>query len=635
MSDLNGKTNSAKYQLAFSQAVTAVSFNINDIDGDGVVRVKAWDLNGNPITVNLAGGSKLTLLDTDTVAGNDTADSLGGYADPDAAAYNLQVSIAGPVSKIVVEHYQNGSNNSGVIVTDVYFTPTVVDAGPDGNDTLLGGEGDDILYGEGGNDILRGGSGNDILDGGEGDNTMDGGSGDDTITGGSGKDTITGGSGNDTVDGGAGDDYIDTSGPNISALPDRGFPSYNGLPAIPADADPNNDRDTVYGGDGNDTIITGDDEDYIDGGAGNDKIDGGLDDDTILGGSGDDYIIGGEGSDSIDGGEGNDTIYGGLGPVLPDALNIRDDGSDGPSDPVTDNGMDVIHGGAGNDRIYGQDDDDTLYGDAGDDYLDGGIDDDTLYGGEGNDHLVGGQGDDRLDGGTGNDLMEGGDDRDTFVNVNAGDTVHGGAGFSLDPSGDFDTLDLTGSAGTGTLKVNITGPDSDGNGFDGTVDYFDAGGNYTGSLTFTNIESVVPCFTPGTMIATPKGERAVETLAVGDRIITRDNGIQSIRWIGTRTLKGAELAAHLMPVRIARGALGNGLPERDMLVSPNHRVLVASDKTALYFEESEVLVAAKHLTGLDGVDVVAAEDVTYIHFMFDQHEVVLSNGSWTESFQPG
>ncbi len=96
-----------------------------------------------------------------------------------------------------------------------------------------------------------------------------------------------------------------------------------------------------------------------------------------------------------------------------------------------------------------------------------------------------------------------------------------------------------------------------------------------------------------------------------------------------------EQAAHLQPILIRQGALGNGLPERDMMVSPNHRVLVANDKTALYFEESEVLVAAKHLTGLDGVDVVDIAGVTYIHFMFDQHEVVLSDGAWTESFQPG
>ena len=64
-------------------------------------------------------------------------------------------------------------------------------------------------------------------------------------------------------------------------------------------------------------------------------------------------------------------------------------------------------------------------------------------------------------------------------------------------------------------------------------------------------------------------------------------------------------------------------------------MLVANDKTALYFEEREVLVAAKHLTDIDGIDVVEVSQTSYIHIMFDQHEVILSDGIWTESFQPG
>ncbi len=129
----------------------------------------------------------------------------------------------------------------------------------------------------------------------------------------------------------------------------------------------------------------------------------------------------------------------------------------------------------------------------------------------------------------------------------------------------------------------------------------------------------------------------VEDLEVGDRIITRDNGIQEIRWMGVRELASPDLAklSHLRPVLIKKGALGNGLPERDMKVSPNHRMLVANEKAAFYFEEREVLVAAKHLVGLPGVELAEVEEVTYIHFMFDQHEVVLSDGAWSESFQPG
>ncbi|MEQ3671057.1 Hint domain-containing protein, partial [Pseudophaeobacter sp.] len=459
------------------------------------------------------------------------------------------------------------------------------------------------------------------------------------------------GDGSDSVEGGDGDDVIDTSSDDPTPLPDRGFDGYTGttpnIPAVPADADPLDDRDTVDGGAGNDVILTGDDNDLITGGAGSDTIDGGIDDDTIDGGSEDDLITGGEGSDSLMGGDGSDTIYGGLDPAFPDGLNITDDGSDGrPVDPDPTNGMDTIEGGAGDDVIYGQDDDDLISGGTGNDMIDAGIDDDTVTGGTGDDTILGGQGDDELDGGAGldsidlgagdgTDFARGGTGSDTISGISQNDTVYGGE--DADDS-DVDVLDLRGVAeeqnpgGSLEVEYDSTNPEN------GTVTFLDAGGAVTGTAEFYEIENViVPCFTPGTLIATPEGERRVEDLAVGDRIITRDNGIQSIRWLGKRSLATAELKAaeHLQPILIREGALGNGLPERDMMVSPNHRVLVANDKTALYFEDREVLVAAKHLTGLAGVDAVETSSVTYIHFMFDQHEVVLSDGAWTESFQPG
>jgi len=147
----------------------------------------------------------------------------------------------------------------------------------------------------------------------------------------------------------------------------------------------------------------------------------------------------------------------------------------------------------------------------------------------------------------------------------------------------------------------------------------------------------VICFTPGVMVATPKGERAVEELGIGDRVITRDDGIQEIRWIGHKSVDWKELRAEasLRPVLIRKGALGNDLPERDMMVSQNHRMLVMNDRTSLYFEEREVLVAAKHLVGNRGVHQVESMGATYIHVMFDRHEIILANGAWTESFHPG
>jgi hypothetical protein len=170
----------------------------------------------------------------------------------------------------------------------------------------------------------------------------------------------------------------------------------------------------------------------------------------------------------------------------------------------------------------------------------------------------------------------------------------------------------------------------------GMMRFLDAQDGFVAQFPYSGADGISPCFTRGTMIATARGEIAVERLAVGDKVITRDNGLQIIRWIGGRRINSDLCLTHrhLAPVRIRKGALGNDLPERDMMVSPNHRMLVANDKTALHFEDTEVLVAAKHLTGLAGVNVVYDVQTAYLHLMFDCHEVILSDGAWSESFQP-
>lgn len=144
-----------------------------------------------------------------------------------------------------------------------------------------------------------------------------------------------------------------------------------------------------------------------------------------------------------------------------------------------------------------------------------------------------------------------------------------------------------------------------------------------------------PCFTPGTLVTTPRGECPVQHLVVGDRIVTRDNGVQPVRWVGSSQmfLHDFQAAPHLLPVFIRQGSLGEGLPERDMMLSPNHRVLVKNEKSSLRYVEREVLVAAKHLTS-QGVHTVQSSGTTYVHFMCDRHEVVLADGIWTETFRP-
>ncbi len=155
-------------------------------------------------------------------------------------------------------------------------------------------------------------------------------------------------------------------------------------------------------------------------------------------------------------------------------------------------------------------------------------------------------------------------------------------------------------------------------------------------LTSDEIGGVI-CFTPGSMIMTACGPRPIQDLRRGDMIVTRDNGLQPLRWSGRSRLSDAQLAAmpQLAPVRIKAGAFGPGLPARDMHVSPNHRFLVQGWRASILFGTPEVLVRAQALRN-DSTIVTdyRAKDVTYIHLMFDQHQVITADGLETESFQP-
>jgi hypothetical protein len=147
----------------------------------------------------------------------------------------------------------------------------------------------------------------------------------------------------------------------------------------------------------------------------------------------------------------------------------------------------------------------------------------------------------------------------------------------------------------------------------------------------------VICFTPGTRIQTGDGIRLIEDLREGDRVQTKDNGLQRLRWIGKRHMTGARLFAmpKLRPIRIAGGALGLEQPDHDLLVSPGHRMLISGPVAQSLFNTSEVLVAAKDLINGSTITVdMQAREVTYIHVLLDQHEVLFANGVQTESFHP-
>lgn len=147
-----------------------------------------------------------------------------------------------------------------------------------------------------------------------------------------------------------------------------------------------------------------------------------------------------------------------------------------------------------------------------------------------------------------------------------------------------------------------------------------------------------PCFAAGTLIETAEGPVEVQRLGVGDLVVTRDNGLHPIRWIGKRSLSAEELSRDpsLRPVRLRANAIAPGVPSSDLLVSQQHRILVRSRIAERMFGAEEILVAAKHLCELDGIEISEAEEgVSYVHILFDRHEVVVSNGAETESLFAG
>jgi len=155
---------------------------------------------------------------------------------------------------------------------------------------------------------------------------------------------------------------------------------------------------------------------------------------------------------------------------------------------------------------------------------------------------------------------------------------------------------------------------------------------------FLNTTFDIICFTPGTLITTPTGAIPVQNLKIGDLVLTADNGVQAIRWIGRRNLSGARLHAcpNLRPVKISAGSLGRDLPDRDMWVSPQHRMLVNDATTSRFFGKDEMLSPAKGMCNGDSIFIdQSLNAVEYIHILFDDHQIIFANGAMTESFHPG
>lgn len=238
----------------------------------------------------------------------------------------------------------------------------------------------------------------------------------------------------------------------------------------------------------------------------------------------------------------------------------------------------IVHGDGGADWLIGQ---------AGDDVTHGGADDDHIYGMEGDDRLFGETGDDLISGGAGNDTFGyvPGDGLDTISDFNTGNSGTLNDGDSA--NNDFadlspvynDIWDLHADfADDNTLnQSNSTAKDGtvdhSGNAQFAVVQWIVFSGQSADSDSFTDENTGVVCFMPGTLILTEQGQRPIKTLRSGDRIVTRDNGVQPLQWLALRKLGRSELLARrrLRPVLIPSDLVGatTALP-----VSPQHGMLL-------------------------------------------------------------
>jgi len=489
----------------------------------------------------------------------------------------------------------------------------------DGADVIDAGDGDDVVNAGSGNDTVSGGFGADTIDAGEGDDFVTGDAGQDSIFGGDGADVIDGGADADTIDGGDGNDTIEGGAGNDSLLGGAG-------------------DDSILGGDGDDTLVAGNNTgagDYLSGGAGDDVLTDSYWNATLEGGDGADIINVGYGNATVDGGSGGtdqDTLSFATADDTATVIFTGDEAGtytddDGDAGTFTDiealeltTGADSVDGSASSAAIS----------------IDAGEGNDTIVGGSGNDTFDGGAGNDSLTGGGGDDIFTVSDGNDTITDFNFGNT--GALGDSdqtnndfVDLSGHYDSLDelRADQADDGILNQS-NALDDEGN----ATDYSDNTQFGANSLTmqgatgssYTYDNTGIVCFTSSTMIQTPQGEVPIDSLKVGDLVCTLDNGPQPLAWIGKRHCGQEELREreNLRPILIPKGLLG---VKRDLLVSRQHGMLIGQDHFARAIHLSETMPGVRIAHG--------KREVTYIHLMFDTHQIIFAEGAPSESFYPG
>jgi uncharacterized repeat protein (TIGR03803 family) len=183
------------------------------------------------------------------------------------------------------------------------------------------------------------------------------------------------------------------------------------------------------------------------------------------------------------------------------------------------------------------------------------------------------------------------------------------------------TLATFNGAGNGSGPVGSLTVDALGNLY-GTTN--GGGGSNQGTVFEVTNAGFVICFYPGTHIATPAGPCAVESLAIGDLVLTDDGHARPVRWIGRQTVSTRFAdPLRVLPIRIRAGALGDNLPLRDLLLSPDHAIRI-----------EDILVQATALVGQPGItrESNVPERFTYHHVELADHSLILAEGVPAETF---
>ena len=341
-------------------------------------------------------------------------------------------------------------------------------------------------------------------------------------------------------------------------------------------------------------------------GSGNDTYSGTGFDDTVFGGSGTDSLLGNDGNDRLFGEGDNDTIRGGT-------------------------GNDTINGGAQNDLLFGNEGNDSILGEAQEDTIVGGLGADFLQGGNQLDIIITGA---SLEGGLYDDgardtVQEAGNFDD--IGYAGPDDLMDGGGNSNTAAGGGDTLYLPNTFNTVATggSVTIGGVTYDQifvettEGANGTLDTIYAT-NWERFGTYTL--NGVACFATGTRIATARGEVAVEDLRVGDLVVTAGGrgALQPVVWLGHAEVS---IAKHpepiqVQPILIKAGALAEGVPFRDLRVSPDHAL----------FLDGRLVPAGFLVNGTTIIREAWCPQVTYWHVELPAHAVLLAEGAPAESY---